>query len=94
MYIQIYIYVYIWDARVGCRRRSAANKNSPEKNTGGRTNTSASRYNHTLLVTPTSCKGQAAQPVWTGVDCKIPRKENSTIFWKFMRAGSFTFYPV
>jgi len=29
---------------VGCRRRSAANKNSPEDNTGGRTNISASRY--------------------------------------------------
>ena len=30
---------------VGCRRRSAASKNSPEDNSGGGTNTSASRYN-------------------------------------------------
>jgi len=36
---------YGW-AGVRCRRRSAANKNSPEDNTGGRTNASASRYNH------------------------------------------------
>ena len=35
------------DARVVCRRRSAANKNRVPRTTGGRTNTSASRYNHT-----------------------------------------------